>query len=426
MIALWWSLLAGAAPCDLAAPPDAPFGVRVRADRVLVVVELWADGAPNGWVDSVLRVLEARSLSGVVVVSTGPLDAARTAVLARAAAGPHEVGVRLQPDEVPRDVLARVSGLRAKIKPLRQVAGKLVTVYADIGSRASEAMLGRAGFHVLMHTAGPPTAQPRLAGHLQGQPPINLVVLAGEYEGPCGAQPEVGAFTPRAADRAAEVIQRAQLTPVAPIVRVALGGTRASTSDAAVLGRWLDEVVTPGGARVVLPNQARVSLLPRIRRGRTEVAEDDLDAGGRVISFDDAQAAARSLTRVPLLPRALPGGLSPAEAFYAFALIAEAPEPPTSVRIGALRGPFTESTSGIGDGVFLPASDVRNTARSLLAALPDEVPAALPVGDTLLTATELLIALAGVVRGEDPVQVTPISVPEPNQAGLGWGEASLP
>jgi hypothetical protein len=54
------------------------------------------------------------------------------------------------------------------------------------------------------------------------------------------------------------------------------------------------------------------------------------------------------------------------------------------------------------------------------------VPGALSVDGRLLTASELLLALASVVRGEDPAVTRPIDVPEPNERGLGWGGSTLP
>ena len=74
----------------------------------------------------------------------------------------------------------------------------------------------------------------------------------------------------------------------------------------------------------------------------------------------------------------------------------------------------------------VPRADVVALAKSLAAMPPQQVPAALPLGDHLLTAAEALLALASAVRGEDPCTVTPVRDPDPHSDGLGWGTVRPP
>ncbi len=418
----WLAAAAVAATCDLSGPADAGFAVPLEADRVRVVVELWAEGADPAWAHALLDALDARGLGAVVVV---PPDDVDEALLARVAAGPHEAAIVLDERDVPRDVLQRLGDLKRQLKPVRKAAGGATVVLAPIGSRASEAMLGRAGFRALVNVQGPPTAQARMAGHLEGQPRINVVLHAGPYEDACGTDPRVGPFTPVAADRAAQAIQRANRSPGVPIVRVSLVGARGASTDAQVLGRWIDEVLVAGGVSVVTASAARLEALQSFRRGE-EPPPAEAAGGGRVVAHAQAVQAAEALRDVVVLPRSLPGELSPTEAFYAFCLVASGRSEGSAVRIGALLGPPTLAESTLGGEVALDPERVRGVARSLLAAMPSEVPAALPVDGHLLTASELLLALASVVRGDEAPTTRPVAVPEPNERGLGWGAATLP
>ncbi|HHO50295.1 MAG TPA: hypothetical protein ENK18_05340 [Deltaproteobacteria bacterium] len=422
---LLWGLaaLAGPGSCDLDAPVDRPFGVPLEADRVRVLIEVWAEGAEPGWAESVLGALQARGLAGVVVLPPEPPGPETLSLLEVATGSGHEIAVALPPSSVPQDVLAKVGELRRALKPLRRAGARLHTVHAPIGSRASEAMLGRVGFHALINTEGPPTAAPRLAGHLEGQPRINVVIHAGAYEGPCGASPLVGPFTPRAADRAARAIQSAQATDGVPVVRVALDGRRGTLTDAEVLGRWIDEVIVAGGVQIVTPNVARQAVLQSLRRG-LEAAPSSAE-GGRVVSRLEATEAAEVLRGISVVPRTLPGELTPTEAFYAFALIVAEHSDGAAIRIGALAGPSTRASSTLSGQTPLAPEAIRATARSLLSAMPDTVPAAMRVGDHLLTASELLLAFASLIRGDDPPITHPVSVADPNMQGLGWGQATL-
>ncbi len=419
----WWAAIAAATTCDLSGSPNDPFNVPVRAERVRLLLEVWVEDANPAWADAVLSALDERGLPATVVLQMDPPDDDELALLARIADAPHEVGLDLPGDRVPSDVLAGVRSLRKAMRPFRKGGVKARTVMAPIGSKASEAMLGRAGFHNLINSTGPATASPRIAGHLEGQPRINLVIHSGPYEGACGSDPRVGPFTPATADRAARAIQQAQGARGVPIVRIALQGARGASTDAAVLSRWLDEVVLPGEVAVVSANAARIEALQAIRRG---IEEAPAAVGGRVVSVGDAQLAAESLRDATVIPRALPGELTPSEAFYAFCLIAAGQSDGSAVRIADLSGPPTLASSSLAGPTELTTDAVASTAKAMLAAMPKELPAAVPVAGRLLTAGELLLALASVVRGDATPSTNPVGVPDPNQRGLGWGSATVP
>jgi hypothetical protein len=421
-----WLLIAAAsaAPCTLPAPADAPFEVPVRAERVRVVVELWVDGAPSSWTDALLATLAARGLRGMLVVPADVPTPELAAQLAAATEAGHEVAVVLPGSAVPRDVLAPVGPVRDLVAPVREAAGDAKTVVAPIGTRASEALLGKAGFNTLVDVAGAPTATPRMAGRLEGQAGVHIVLPPGPYDGACGHDPRVGPFTPAAADRAATAIQKAAVTPGTPIVRVALEGSRSDERDAAVLGRWIDEVLVPGGVTIVTAGEARLAAAKAFRSGPPEPAGQT--AGGRLVSLDAVALAAGGLTTGSVVPRTLPGDLNPSEAFLAFLLVAAGRTEGNVVRLSALSGPATEATTALRGPTPISADAARTAAKALAADLPGEVPAAFSVDGRLLTAAELLQVFAGVVRGDDPIVVRPMGVPEPNERGLGWGSATLP
>lgn len=425
MVSLLMALAVARAGCDLAGPSDAPFRVPIRGARVQVVVEVWTEGAPDGWAASVLDAMDARHLPVMIVVpvATPSPDLAR--VLERVADDRlHDVAIVLPRSAVPHDLLSPIGPLRRSLDVLGRDVLPIHTVIAPVGSRAGEAMLGRAGFRSLVDAEGPPTAEPRMAGHLEGQARINVVLPPGPYEDACGTDPRVGPFTPPAADRASLAIQRAARVPGTPTVRVGLDGHRASPTDAEVLGRWLDEMVLPGQVTIVTAEQARLATLQGYRqRGPVEVLPD---VGGRLVATDQVRTAAASLVDVPVIPRALAGDLNPTEAFFSFVLVAADRTEGTVVRLGALHGPAQTATSSLDGPTSFPLAEVLASAKALATAMPTEVPAAFSIGSRLLTGPELLLAFASAVRGEDPVITRPIDVPEPNERGLGWGDSTVP
>lgn len=422
MIALVRAAYAG---CSIEAPPDAPFTAAADAPRVQVIVELWIGGGDAEWAGQILDTLESRGLFGVVVVPAGPPSGPIATTLARVNGTSHDVAIALQTSQVPRD-RASVKALEPQIDAVRAVAGRVRTVIAPVGARTPEALLGTLGFRSIVDTNAAPTAEPRMAGLFEGQERLNVVLPPGPYQDSCGSDPHVAPFTPPAADRAAGAIARAARTRgTTPVVRIALDGAGGTPTDAVVLGRWLDQVLIPSGASVVTAERARAAVLRGFRNPNPAPVTED--QSGRMVPLNQVELAAQSLAQFPsVLPRKLPGELTPAEAYQAFVLVAASRTEGELVRLETLRGPANDAKSALTDPIEVPASDLRGAAATLAAALPNEIPAAFPVGGRLLTAGELLLGLAGVVRGEDPVRIAPIANPDPNQRGQGWGETSIP
>lgn len=425
LVAVLSAQTAAAAGCDLSGPADARFRVPVDSDRVHLVIELWPVGADPAWAPAILDALDARHVPAVLAVPAAPPDPVVGALLDRVRGTDHDAAVVIGRGLVPGGP-KDVGSLEKSAAPVRARAGKVKTLVAPLGARTSEALMGRAGFSSLVDAASKPTAEPRMAGHFEGQQRLRVVLPTGPYEDACGPEPDAGPFTPAAADRVAQALIRAARVKGTPVVRLALIGSRGAATDADVLGRWLDEVVLPGGVRVVTAEQARIAIL---RGFRTPASDDDVlpEVGGRLVGVDDVAAAAAGLgPELTAIPRTLPGDLDPTEAFLAFALVvADRTEGPV-VRLRALHGPAQLATTVLTGETELPVADVRSLASQLVAALPTEVPAALAVGGRLLTAPELLLAFASVVRGEDPARTRPIDVPDPNARGLGWGDATVP
>jgi hypothetical protein len=437
LMSMWLGTAAGAADgnltsssegptlrCDLSGAPEARFRVPVQSDRVRLLIEVWPNGADPAWGPALLDVLDARGLSATVAVPAAPPDAASGPLLDRVRGTDHQVAVVVGRGLVPADKAA-VKALKRAVEPVSDRAGKVRTIIAPTGSRGREAMIGKAGFRNLLDAKATGEAGPRMAGHFEGQQRVNVVFPSGTYEDACGPDPKVGPFTPAAADRVGLALQRAARTPGTPVVRLALNGSAGAASDAEVLGRWLDEIVAPAGVRVVTADQARHAALQSFRR--PPVTEDLPEVGGRLVSLDEIGTAAGALEAgASVLPRTLPGDLNPTEAYFAFALVLADRTEGEVVRLGALHGPAQLATSTLSAPVEVDRAAVAAVASALVGAMPSEVPAALSFEGRLLTASETLLAFASAVRGDDPVTTRPIAAPEPNERGLGWGDATVP
>ena len=415
--------MAPASECDLHAPPDQPFEVPLAADGVRVMVEVWLEGASATWAETTLAAAVNANIPVTVMIPAGPVPDALVPSLGLVKE--HDVlslGFVLPASAVPQNLSTSVRPLRKSLQPAQKLAGRSRTVVAPIGSRGAEAMLGRVGFRELVNATSPPQAGSRYAGILEGMQRINVVFPGGPYQGPCGPDPRVGPFTPRAADRAARAIQQASAVPGAPVVRVALVGAQGANTDGDVLARWVREVIEPGGATVTSARQARIAVLQALRQNID--MSHAVGAVGRVVSLEDTQRAAEALLGEAVIPRTLPGDLTPSEAFFAFTLVLAGRDDGTAVRIRGLSGPSSDARSILTGPVDLSPASVRDTALALQAAMPREIPSAMPIDGRLLTAGEVLLAFASAVRGDEPVVTRPIAVPDPNARGLGWGVAT--
>lgn len=421
-----FAAVALAGPCDLAAPPDAPFTVAPSEDaaHVQVIVEVWSDGADRAWAPGVLDALARRGLHGTLVVPVDRLASdALLEIADRAHRDGHEVAVRLSPDVVPRDARASLRPFRSRLKPLRKAVGPVRAAVTPLPGRSAEALLGKAGLRTLMPLDSPPVAAPRWATSFEGEPQTRVVLPAGPYDGPCGSDPGIGPFTPRAADRAAQAIHAAARAGAAPVVRVALKEEHASPHDAQVLGRWVDEVLLASGIRVTTPSDAREAAMRSLRNGPPEPAAAAAPAHvGRIVEAARVVEAARALEGVQILPPLLPGELSLAEAFQAFVRLLAEPGAGATVRLVPMRGPAAHARSVLAqdERVEVAREEVVALARQIVAELPSAVPGALRVGGRLLTAPELLGLFAAAVRGEDPCVARISASPDPNARDQGW------
>jgi hypothetical protein len=411
------------AMCSLPAAPDARFEeVRLVAEGVYLVVEVWVQGeADVPWARSVLDALAATGHGGVLVVPyrEDPLPAV-IELVDSVGGGPHEVALVLARSQVPRDALARPRPMRRIVKRYESTAPVKVAI-APLGSRGPEAIMGKVGFRTMVDTEAASSAQPRLAGHLEGQARINVVLPPGAYgHGPCGADPAVAGFTPAIADRTARALLKSGVdAKTTPTVRLALHPS-GSKDDASVLTRWLEEVVLPSGAMVATASEVRSRALVDFRRSPAKI-ERNRTVPGRLVTEDDLVAAAIALADLDVLPRELPGELTPTEALLGFATLLAEGAVDGTVRLKPLSGPASSAPGGDKAPQAVNRDALVATTKQLLAALPPELPTGLPVDGKLLTTDRYLTALASAVRGEDPVMARPIAHPDPHARGRGWG-----
>jgi hypothetical protein len=421
------SAIAFASACDLDVPPDAPFREPLPAGlaRVELLVEIHP-GTDSDWARAVANALTDRGLQGLVLVPWAP-DPTLVSLASELSSAGHEIGITLGPEEVPDDhpaaLLSEARRLRASARRLGRATGERPrTVLTRLPHRTTEAVLGLAGFRVVLQVDGPTTAEPRHAVAFAGQTVDGIVIPPGPYHGDCGSHPVVGPFTPASADRATIALRSASAAPGVAIVRVGLDGSRGVPEDASVLGRWLDEVVLPAGLRARTAIELRGVALD----DPASNAQASPLAAGRLVAIADVTRAAESLRGLRTLPRRLAGDLTPTEAFLAFALLLAGDIEGDVVRLGALAGPRMSAHTALTGPIEVPRAEVATTAAALLASLPENVPSAVPVGGHLLTAAELLVLFASAVRGDLEPTTAPIAVPEPNEDGLGWGVATIP
>jgi hypothetical protein len=435
VIAVLLSMLAAHAACTIDAPPDAPFEVEAPSDgdpvALVLVLRVPDDPAAIRWARSMLDVLDERGIqAGLAVQIEAPSAALQSLVVPALDAG-HTLVVRLRGNDVARDFQTGPRRTRKRIKPVTRVFGKArvaeIALEDPTGSGSAESVLNRIGIKTLLETNGAATGTPRSMEHFDAQPDNGVVLPAGPYTGRCGKDPVVSGFTPPAADRVTQATYGARSAGVG-VVRLTLEPpTGDADTDPLVLARWLDQVILPHAANVQIgaPDDAlRDRALAALRSGRAQ--QSQATEGGRLVRVDEVRKAAEFVGSATTLPRLLPGDLSPTEAFQAFASVLLDDIEGSVVRLRALQGPATRATSAIDGPTPLSRDDLVALLEALRADRPDRIPAALPVGPTLLAAPELLTAMASAVRGDDPPIARPIGVPEPNADGLGWGRATTP
>lgn len=423
---MMWLGAALAQDCDLRDAPDGRFEVKgpPASPHVRLLIEVWPEPGQEVWAGRMLQALEERRLHGALVVaepasSPGLVDLA----LAVALRG-HEVVLALDTRSAPRDELERPRSLRASLKALDTESGRPRAVSSPMVTADTEPFLARAGFRTLLTETGPTTGTPRLAKVFEGQPATAVVAHVGPYTGPCGASPVAPRWTTRAADRVTQTLHGASTADHLQVVRAALHGGGDANVESALLGRWLDEVVLPSQIELRTPSE----LYPEVRAylrgvGGHPPPPAANPSAGRLVPLSDLSLVAEALTQGQDLPRSLPGDLNPTEAFYALLLWLDGRVEDQSVRVLPLLGPPAGATSGLRGPTTFPRESVDHLAHELLSALPERLPASLPLEGQLLTAGELLRLVASCVRGDSPCSTAPLLDPDPNAPGLGWGFA---
>ncbi len=419
-----------AASCELDAPADTPLAVTdVRAPDVLVHLELWTEDSEASWAHALLDVLDDRHLPATLVMPDAPIGALWEPVMARLEAHGHSTAVQLQVPTVDRASDASPSMWNRLKKPAKVIgrsAGTRSRVAAGTApNRPTEALFGAAGYRVLLPGTPEPGAAGRFAARFQGQIGNTVVLPTGPYDGRCNRSPVVAPFSAIAADRATTAVRTASGSALPPIVRVGLRGSAAGPDDAAVLARWLDEVLVQSGARLVSPDELhdQITTAELDRMGSPSPASQ----GGRLLSREDLLAVANALETLGTVPRSLPGGVKPTEAWMGFLLVLAGQIEGDHVRLPAAGGPSSAARSSLTGPTEIDRQALVALATQLVAMLPDKIPAALPVDGKLLTAGELLVAMASAVAKPDqPPIARPIAHPEPNMDGLGWGESTVP
>lgn len=412
---LWLTVAAYAANCDLSGPPDAAFTEKPGGSAASLVIEVRAGAAGVEWVRSMADTVASRGLHAVIVAPPTPEELAPLAPLV--AAG-HELALDLTDQNLGVDPLVEARAIKIASKSAGKLTGvRPRTVAAMLPKRTVEALVGYGGARVILEEEGKAGAVPRIAASYQGQVQGTVVLPGGPYRGACGTDPRIGRFTPAAADRAAVALRVATDEPA--VVRVVLTGAEASADDAAVLGRWLDEVVLPAGVRVATPSELHGRVMAALER--VPVAPTPT---GRYVQVDDLRLAAEALRDVQTLPRELPGDLVPTEALLGFARLLAGQAEGDVVKLGELAGPRADAKTTLPGTVEIPRADVEAAAKALLVALPEHVPSSLPVGGRLLTAGELLLLFASAARGDEPPTTRPVASLDPNEDGLGWGVSS--
>ncbi len=179
----------------------------------------------------------------------------------------------------------------------------------------------------------------------------------------------------------------------------------------------------PAGIRLAPASAVRAQALVDFRKSAAKLAaERQRTLPGRLVTEDALRTAAAALAELEVLPRELPGELTPTETLLGLSLLLVEGSVEGTVRLRPLSGPAAAVPGNGGTGSEeVDREALVATTRQLLAALPPELPSSLPVGGKLLTMDRYLTALASAARGDDPVVARPVGHPDPHARGLGWG-----
>ncbi len=180
--------------------------------------------------------------------------------------------------------------------------------------------------------------------------------------------------------------------------------------DAAVLGRWLDEVGRPSAA-VFGAGQEAVAAF----EGGSAVGP----AAGTGVPEATLREAAQLLATGEVLPSVLPGELSLTEVFLALAMHA-AGRGSATVVVPSSTGPSAAAGSTTKGPERVDRAALELWARDLTDAIPVALPAAARLGSRVYPAREVLLALASRFLGDDPPTTRPVADPAPHAPHLGW------
>jgi hypothetical protein len=427
MLLMW--LLAGLALGQCANDPDpqAPFrlGPPEPNERAHLHLEVWSDELDSPWNDAILAQLEAASIHAnfVLPASNEPLSAQDLTRLKRIAEQGHALtlrrtGTRLEPAEVIQ--------LRQRVRQLKKIGRRPRAIVTPLLIRGVERGLGAMGFLSIVQTNAPNHALPRYSVVRPGRPSIGVVIPKGRYAGPCGTEPTLEPLSPANLDRVTRALHASYRDPGLTVVRIVLRASSARDTDAEVLARWLSGPMVDWGERFSTSEQIRRKALVFLRNGTEEAIDPGRPTGGRIIPVALLLRAAEEMRgQTQTRMNYVDDQLNASETFIGFAKHLTDTSVGDGVQLEQLDGPASAAVTTLALPTRVEREDIVHTAQQLIANLPERVPAASRVGATLLTADELLAAMAAAIRGDTPIEVGPIAPPEPNAPGLGWGRVNI-
>jgi hypothetical protein len=187
-----------------------------------------------------------------------------------------------------------------------------------------------------------------------------------------------------------------------------------------LLARWIDEVVIPNKWSVMTAEQ----MGRKLRRGPAPAVVSAPEvAVSKAIPLETWSSVAKAIANADTLPREFEGDLNLTEAFYGLVILLASDEPPNSITLGRLNGPYEIAPTGLHQPHPLTPSEVRATAGKIAQRLGGHIPALITIGTATLTAAEALQVMARVYLDEEAV-ATPVTDPDPFAPGGGWGASS--
>ncbi len=413
-------LQTAAAECRFdAGARDAPLSTHAQAAGVVIVEMRLTGQAPPP--TAILEELSKRGIHATVLASASWASRHGSA-LARFGEAGHEIGywAALREDlhlsnslATPPDLGAWVSGLRQGRKTVQRAAGtKIRTIGISTLPNIAEKAIEGLGFRVILPAERTVGDQPRRSASLHSAAGRARIIGEGPYVDGCGAL--LPSWTPAALDRATEVATRG------PWVRVVLPSDPAA---APLLARWLDEVVVAHKWTVLTASVAGRRSKPTLGRLTVGTPKAVKPAMTRAVDASTWSQVATVLAKAKTLPRDLPGGLNPTEAFLGLTHILASKSPPGTVTLGALRAPSETARTGLGTTrLNLTPEAVRHAAREIAPGLTGHVPNLIALGSHSLTAAEFLRVMA-LVYLERPPEAQAVTDPDPFASDGGWGES---